>query len=359
MKVLLARTDRLGDVVLSLPAVDLLAAARPDWEIHLMVSPAAVPLVERHPRIARIWTWSEDLDATERQALGAALRRAGFAAAVLLQYRRELALLLRGAGIGRRYGPWSRLTSWFLLNRGTWQARSRRAGHESDLGAALVAALAGVPAGAAPLPRLHPHPDAVAAGRAFRSERAPQAKTLAFVHPGSGGSALDWSPAQFAALASRLAARPGWRVFVTGAGRDAAAVAAMRPGLDERVDVLLDAFELRELLGILAAGDVFVGPSTGPLHMASALDLATVGLYPPVRTMAPGRWGPRGRWVRALVPDVACPARRTCRGQRCRHWNCLDGITIDAVAAAAAALAQERRPTPAQESPAHREESTR
>ncbi|MBE0565407.1 MAG: glycosyltransferase family 9 protein, partial [Krumholzibacteria bacterium] len=295
----MTRTDRLGDVVLSLPAVDLLAGARPDWELHLMVAPAAVPLVEGRPGLARVWTWRDDLEPPRRRALRQELRAAGFGAAVLLQYRRELAALLKDAGIARRHGPLSHPSSWFLLNAGQRQARSRGDAHEADLGTELVARLAGVAATAAPLPRLHPRPEVLAEGRAFRAERAPDAATVAFVHPGSGGSALDWAPRRFAALASALAGRPGWRVFVTGAGRDAAAVAALRPGLDPRVEVLLDACDLRGLVGLLAAGDVFVGPSTGPLHMASALDLATVGLYPPVRTMAPVRWGPRGRWARA------------------------------------------------------------
>ncbi|MFN2371842.1 MAG: glycosyltransferase family 9 protein [Candidatus Krumholzibacteriia bacterium] len=339
----MTRTDRLGDVVLSLPAVDLLVAARPDWEVHLMVAPGAVPLVQGRPGLARVWTWRDDLAPAARRTLRDELRAEGFGAAVLLQYRRELALLLRAAGIAGRHGPLSRVSSWFLLDRGRRQARSRHDAHEADLGADLVAALAGVPAARAPAPRLHPGPGALAAGRALRAERAAGAATVAFVHPGSGGSTLDWAPVRFAAVASRLAAQPGWRVFVTGAGRDAGAVAAMAPDLDRRVEVLLDACDLGGLLGLLAAGDVFVGPSTGPLHMASALDLAAVGIYPPVRTMAPGRWGPRGRWTRALVPDVGCPARRACRGRRCAHWNCMDRIGPDAVAAAAVALAERRQ----------------
>ena len=68
---------------------------------------------------------------------------------------------------------------------------------------------------------------------------------------------------------------------------------------------------------------------------------------------------PRGRWVRALVPDVVCPARRTCLGERCGAWNCLDGIATDAVTAAVVTLAEQRRSPPASEAPAHREESTR
>ncbi len=343
MKVLLTRTDRLGDLVLSLPAVDLLARARPDWELHLMVAPAARPLVAHHPGLARVWTWRDDLAPAERRTLGEALRREAFDAAVLLQYRRELAMLLRGAGVRRRHGPWSKPSSWLLLNRGVRQARSRRDAHEADLNTALVAALLGPDAGPASLPRLHPAPDALAAGREFRRARAGDADVVAFVHPGSGGSALDWAPERFAALAGILAARPGWKVFVTGAGGDAAAVAAVQRQLDPRVEVLLDAFDLAGLLGVLAAGDVFVGPSTGPLHLAAALDLAAVGLYPPVRTMAPGRWGPRGRWTETLVPAVDCPANRTCLGARCPHWNCLNGLEPAAVAAVAVALAERRR----------------
>jgi len=359
VKVLLTRTDRLGDLVLSLPAVDLLARARPGWEIHLMTAPAARPLVAHHPGLARVWTWRDDLAPAARRELRDALRREAFDAAVLLQYRRELAMLLRDAGIRRRHGPWSKPSSWLLLNRGVRQARSRRDAHEADLNTALVAPLAGPDArrDAGP-PRLHPGPEALAAGREFRRTRADDAAVVAFVHPGSGGSALDWAPERFAELAGTLAARPGWKVFVTGAGRDAAAVAAVQRQLDPRVEVLLDAFDLAGLLGVLAAGDVFVGPSTGPLHMAAALDLATVGLYPPVRTMAPGRWGPRGRWTAALVPAVDCPARRYCRGARCPHWNCLDGLAPAAVAEQAAALAERRRTEAAAAPSPDREEAS-
>lgn len=342
MKVLLTRTDRLGDLVLSLPAVDQLAAARPDWEIHLMVAPAAVPLVEHHPRLARVWTWDDGMGVAAQRVLRDELRAEGIAAAVMLQYRRELALLLREAGIGRRHGPWSKTSSWLLLNRGRWQARSRRTAHEADLGAELVAALAGPDAGPLLLPRLYPDPQALDRGLAFRRERAAGAEIVAFVHPGSGGSALDWAPAGFAALASVLADRPRWQVFITGAGADAAAIGAMDGLLDPRVEVVLDAWDLRGLLGVLAAGDVFVGPSTGPLHMAAALDLATIGLYPPVRAMAPDRWGPRGLWAEALVPAVACPARRTCRGVGCTHWNCMDGLDPGVVAETIVALASRR-----------------
>jgi ADP-heptose:LPS heptosyltransferase len=93
---------------------------------------------------------------------------------------------------------------------------------------------------------------------------------------------------------------------------------------------------------------VFLGPSTGPLHLASALGLAAVGIYPPVPAMSPRRWGPRGRWNRVLVPEVACPGRHACRLERCPLYNCLDQVSVAAMLAAMRVVVGERdgRPAP-------------
>ena len=341
MKILVTRTDRLGDLVLSLPVVADLKSADPAWEVHVMVAPASVPLVEHDPALGRVWTWHDAMEPAARDKLGRDLQAAGFDVVVMLQFRRELATLLRKAGIPRRYGPWSKWSSWWLLNRGQRQHRSRRERHEMehnrDLGRRLLRDEGRPTPPETGGPRLHLGADQLRLTRAFRQELAPGGERIVFVHPGSGGSALDWEPARFAAVANRLAAA-GHRVCVTGAGGDAPVVGEVATGLDPAVTVLLDRYDLREFLAVLAAGDLFVGPSTGPLHLAAALGVETLGLFPPVRTMHPDRWGPHGPHGpagRNLVPAVDCPARRVCRGQRCPHYNCMDGIAVAAVAATA------------------------
>jgi ADP-heptose:LPS heptosyltransferase len=348
LKILVARTDRLGDLVLSLPVFAAGRAARPDWDFHALVSPACAPLVEDDPNVSSVWTWSEGAGAAEDAELVARLRAERFDAALLLHFRAPLARLLVKAGIRRRYGPWSKPASWLLLNRGVWQRRSRGGRHEMDLNLALLERLVGDGRLEAAPPRLHLAGAKEELGRAFRREEAPGARVVAFVHPGSGGSALDWEPARFAAVAGALAALPGWRVFVTGQGHDGPAVRAMQAAaLDPRVGILLDRHALREFLGVLSAGDVFIGPSTGPLHLAGALGLAVVGIYPPVPAMSPQRWGPRGRWNRVLVPGVDCPGRHACRLERCPLHNCLDEVTVPAALAAVRAVMGERDGLPA------------
>jgi ADP-heptose:LPS heptosyltransferase len=191
MKVLVARCDRLGDLVLSLPALAWLAQARPDWEIHALVAPGAVPLIEHDPAVAAFYTWN----GLDEPRLLANLVAERYDAAVLLQYQAPLARLLRRAGIPRRYGPWSKPSSWWYLNRGSWQRRSRRARHESDFNLELVHRLAGTAQPTAiPDPILHLGEVQLEIGRRFRREEAAGAEVVAFVHPGSGGSALDWAP---------------------------------------------------------------------------------------------------------------------------------------------------------------------
>ena len=341
MKVLLVRCDRLGDLVLALPAFAWLRRSRPDWEIHALVASVAAPLVEHDPNLDAFYTW----DGTDDVALAGRLADEEYDAAVLLQYQTPLARLLRAARIPRRYGPLSQWSSWLLLNRGRWQRRSRHQRHERDYNLDLMRTVAGrqVVATAVTAPRLYLSDVQREAGRSFRAETAGGAETVAFVHPGSGGSALDWDPRHFATVANALAQRPGWRVFVTGSHLDRLVLDALAPALIADVEVVAERYPLRDFLGVLSAGDVMIAPSTGPLHVAAALGLAVMGLYPPAPTMSPGRWGPLGRWAEAVTPPVDCPARRHCLLEECLLHNCLEGIVPSGVIDVAIDLVDQRR----------------
>jgi heptosyltransferase-3 len=342
LKVLIVRTDRLGDLVLSLPVFEDIKSARPDWEVQAMVAPGSVPLVENDPHIEAVWTWTGDESDQELTDLESRLRRENFDAVVILQYQLKLARLMKKVGISRRYGPLSKGSSWLLLNRGSWQSRSRGRRHEMEHNLALARRLTGGwlnqfrPSGRDfPEPRLHLTEGQQGIGEDFRRTEAEGAETVVFVHPGSGGSALDWEPARFAGVANALARKKGWRVFVTGSSADSATVAAVAAHLDREIGILLDRFSLREFMGVLSVGDLFIGPSTGPLHIAAAVGCATVGLFPPVVTMSPDRWGPRGPLSSALVPEVICPARRVCLAEKCILYNCMTRIFDEQVVEAA------------------------
>lgn len=328
MKVLVTRTDRLGDLVLSLPVFDFIRSRRPDVEIHALVAPGSVPVVENVPGLEKIWTWLPG-DACLRRDLIRNFSREKFDAVIMLQYHQELATLLKKSHIPQRVGPLSKFSSWFQLNKGLRQKRSRCQHHEMVYNLQLAEKLVGKDPQIdlnEMQPRIAVGPPQCEVGHDFRQEFGCPNETVVFVHPGSGGSALDWEPEKFAGVANSLASLPEFRVFVTGAGDDADVIQALTSHLTPEVSVLLDRFELRDFLGVLATGDLFIGPSTGPLHLAAALGLATVGIYPPVPTMSPQRWGPRGIMTRTVVPGVKCPSDRFCYLEKCEHHNCLKNL---------------------------------
>ncbi|MFH1842046.1 MAG: glycosyltransferase family 9 protein [bacterium] len=337
MKVLVARTDKIGDVVLSLPVLGYLKERHPDWSVQVLVAPVALPLVENDPAVTAIWTYRDE----DREILARKLAVERFDAAILLYYHKPLAVLLRKIKVPRRVGPLSKWSSWLLLNRGVWQQRSRGRRHESEYNLQLAQKLAGTD-GAVPEPKIHLTAGQQQIAREFRARFAPAGQTVLFVHPGSGGSALNWSPARYAAVANGLAANPRNRVLVTGGPEDAETITAMSGELESGVEVIAGQNTLREFLGVLAGGDCFLGPSTGPLHMAGALGLAVVGLYSPLPTQSEARWGPRAETHRVISPAVCCPGRLVCCGERCRHWNCMDLVTVEAVVTATNELLQER-----------------
>ncbi len=344
MKVLIARTDKLGDLILSLPVFAYLKDKYPRWEIHVMVAPEAVPLVENNPHLKSIWTWSPDMSVGQLQDLKNRLQTEEFDIGILLHYKRELATLFWSAGIKPRYGPRSSFSSWFLLNKGIRLSDSCNTWHQVDCNLKLICDLLenDFKQGEVPNPELYPTDGLLEVGRKFRKLEAPLAETVIFIHPGSGDKVLDWDPERFAGVANVLAGKSGCQVFITGEGVDRPFISDLEPRLKTEVTVLLDRYNLRDFMGVLSAGDVFIGPLTGPLHMAAALGLATVGLFPPIPSLKAHRWGPKGFWNIDLQPSVECPVQSTCLGTDCSHYNCMMGIYETDVIRAALDLATVR-----------------
>jgi ADP-heptose:LPS heptosyltransferase len=57
----------------------------------------------------------------------------------------------------------------------------------------------------------------------------------------------------------------------------------------------------------IACADLFIAGSTGPLHIAAAIDVPTVGFFPRKRSATPLRWKPinaEGRHIAFCPPEA-------------------------------------------------------
>lgn len=341
-RVLVARLDSMGDVLLAGPAVRAVARAA---DVVMLCGPRGAEAGSLLPGVRDVMVWdapwiSDPAPPVTGGRIDQLIHRVRAArvdeAVILTSFHQSplpLALVLRLAGIGRIAGASVDYAGSLLDVR-------LRPGEDlpEDIPevdrACAIAEAAGFPAEADRRLRVRDIPDAaplVGEGR------------YTVLHPGAAVGARRWPAEGFAATA-RLLAEAGRRVVVTGSDgeRDIAALVAGAGGPDA-VD-LAGACDLRLLAGVLAGADAVVVGNTGPAHLAAAVGTPVVSLFSPVVPAI--RWAPYGVPV-ALLGDQDAP----CRGTRARDCPvpghpCLAGVAPEEVATAAVRLADAQKADP-------------
>lgn len=309
MRVLLVRVDRLGDVLLTTPAFS--QVVRSGAEVDLLLAPPVAELLAGFEGVQNIWSWRPEEGVG---AWAARLKERRYDVAVLFEMQTRVAAAVWRAGIPIRVGPLGKLPSYLFLNRGLRQKRSQVRKHEAEYGLDLLAH-AGLGASRPPLlPTL---------GRKVQTAGA---RAGVAVHPGMGGSALNWPEDRYRELVAALRAQ-GVEVQVT-AGPSEETLARRVAG--ESGAQVRAGLSLSGLAELYAGAAVVVAPSTGPLHLATAVGTPVLGIYPPIRVQSAKRWGPLGTRVRVLAPEVTCPEVFKCAGARCAYFDCMTGLTVEA-----------------------------
>lgn len=164
------------------------------------------------------------------------------------------------------------------------------------------------------------------------------------LHPGASVPSRRW-PIEGFARAARLLAEEGHRLVLTGDEADLPLTAVVSREAPGAVD-LAGACTLPQLAGVLAGADAVVVGNTGPAHLASAVGTPIVCLFSPVVPAV--RWAPRGVPVRVLGDQQAA-----CRDTRARSCPvpghpCLSEVSAEQVVAAVReVMAQARTETDA------------
>ena len=331
----LIRTDRIGDLVLSLPVAEAIKEASPGSYIAFVVSPY-------NAAIARACTFVDDVIEYEEKAdrpgglvrLTRALRSGAFDAAVFMRPTLRAALAAALAGVPVRVGTAFRFYSLLFTHR-VREHRKHAEKHESQFNMGLIASVLG-PQRAGHRPRIEIDPASRRFAEGVMRDLGLERRNFALLHPGSGGSARNLPPGGYAWLADYIEGELGMKtVFTSGPGEGP---------LIERIDSLRGTQSLKvpgpagliDLAGLIENAAVFISGSTGPMHIAAAVGTPTLSFFSPVRSTSPRRWAPLTDRGRVLMPPVPeCP---TCIGEKCEYYDCMDLIERTAVREAARAL---------------------
>lgn len=341
--ILVVRTDRIGDVVLSLPMISVLKANFPSARITMLLRSYTKELAEGQPGLEAILLYDERGRLKPFWKMRSELHRSRFDVVILAYPTFRLALLMVLAGIPVRVGTGYRWYS-FLLNRRVYEHRKTAEKHELEYNLSLLKRIGAV-FDRYEMPRLVLSDQHARVAEQIRKELGllPGDRVIV-LHPGSGGSARDWSPSRFAQLGSEIVRR-GYRVVVTGGPGEDALVQRVVSDAGSGVLPLVNRLSLNELAAFLRTVDLFVSNSTGPLHIAAAMGTPVIGFYPPMRACSPQRWGPYTEKKTIFVPDPnACPR---CHGRPCQGNDCMDLITVSEVMQSVERMLQANSPQPA------------
>ncbi len=282
-RIIISRTDRIGDVVLSLPSFVSLKKCFPACELTAFVRDYTSDVVSSCPDVDRVVTYDPDESIFTTVSK---MKRVHADSILILYPRLRLAVAAFLARIPIRVGTAYRWYS-FLFNRRVREHRKDSVKSEAEYNLSLVEAI-GCNAKALET-NLRIDEKGICKAKDFLNRK--QIDKFAVVHPGSGGSAADWSPAHFKSLCERITDELQIHVVVTGSKTENDLCASIAEGIPNCVNSA-GKFTLVEFIALLSLASLFVSNSTGPIHLAAAAGTPVVGIYPNNKPMTPKRWAP-------------------------------------------------------------------
>ena len=302
--IIISRVDNLGDVVLSLPVAGVLKEIYPDSRIAFLGNFYTQPLIESSGHIHSFLDWSDIVNLPPSERLNV-FKSVNADIIVHVFPRYEIARLAAKAKIPLRIGTSRRFFHWPYCNRKVNIARRESDLHESQLNLKLL-----VPLGAkeryplSEIPKYYGLTKIEALRSGLKSLLSDTRANL-ILHPKTKGSAREWGIDNYSRLVELLPVA-AYKIFITGTNDDGRAIKGFLKRYDNRIVDLTGEMTLKELISFIHAADGLVAASTGPLHIAAALNKFALGLYAPMRPIHAGRWAPVGRNAEFLMIDRIC-----------------------------------------------------
>lgn len=305
-KIIVARTDRIGDLALTIPLFASLRAHYPNGSIAALTRDYTRDIALSRPDlIDEVISFEAPTSHVPYRLFGkltCELKTRRFDLAIIAFSNFTVAALIAISKIPIRIGPASKLAQIFLTHR-IRQNRSESDRGESEYNLELLG-----PLGIEPCRDFQLKTDRKLDPRKLFPDYE-NGDLLIGIAPNCGGSALNWPPERYGELIDLLASGK-WReskIVLIGAPTDEDAIdralgKSLRHASARLAKYITDG-SIRDLLGALQSLSILIAPSTGPLHLASALGIKTVGLYSDIKTQSPKRWGPLGANSRVLTPN--------------------------------------------------------
>ena len=325
-KVLLIRTDRIGDVVLTTPIIKILRHHLPQAKISFMVSSKTQDVVSDHPYLDEIIIYDEHKKHRGLRGIlkfSQYLRNKKFDCAIIFNPRRKTHWISALAGIPIRIG-YNRKHGFLLTHRfkdRKEEEKKSEAFYNEDLLAALNIKSSHSTELYFPLrPAARQKIDALLASKTIQTP-------YVVINVSSGCPSKTWPDNNFLNLCHLIYHRLHLHIALIGRQ-------AICDRIKQQAQVPLVSFS--ETLTLLELGCLFkkavlhITNDTGPMHIASALGLPVVSIFGRTRLgLGPVRWAPLKGENIVLQKNIGC---NPCLAHHCQlDFDCLKATKVEEV----------------------------
>ena len=279
-RILVVRTDRVGDVVFITPAIRELRRTFPDAFIATLTQPHTKNILINNPYLNEILT--DDLSKDSFWKVVKTIRKYKFTDALLMVPTERAAYQLFFAGINNRVGIGHKLYEIITGMKSVSRNNYIPLRHEADYCMDLARKI-GVVTDNYTLQIFVTDKEKEEAVKILEENRTGKNDFKIFLHTGSLGSAPNWSEEKYFQLIKLLLEKykdNRVKIILTAREMSDAFVSNLMV-LDSGRIINLSARlnDLRDMIKTIALADIFIGPSTGPLHIADALERKCIGIH--------------------------------------------------------------------------------
>lgn len=329
-RILITRTDRLGDVVLSTPVVRHVRKLYPEAYIAFMVKPQNKDVVAHNPHIDEVITY--DKTGREKSAWSTLkfafyLKKKNFDTAIALHPTNRVHIMFFLAGIPVRIG-YARKMGWLLTEKAP-HLKQKGDKHEVDYNLDLLA-FAGMDIS-----------DADRKPYIITSREEKQLIDSVFldmgikrdiiaIHAGASCPSKRWPPEEFAKVADTLCQKYGMDIVIVGGDETSSISERVLNNMKNKAFDLTGTLLIGELAELLSRAKLFISNDSGPVHVAASIGTPVISIFGRKDPgLSPKRWGPLGAKGRVLHKDPGC---EICLAHACeKGFKCLEAITKEDV----------------------------
>lgn len=327
-RILIVRTDRVGDVVMITPMIREIRKTYPDSFIATLTNTNTDDILINNPNLdLRI---TDDLEKKSFWQVVKKLKEWKFTHGLLVMPTKRAAYQMFLAGIRNRIGVGRKLYEVITFMKSISRNKYIPLRHESDYCMDLARAIGIQTENLTPEIFLSKE-EKQFGNMLLKKEGAAEDDFKIIIHTGSGNSSRNWSEEKYFSLIKNvLYAYKEAKIILTAK--------EMTESLKKKIDLLNSKRiipadnlikRLRDLICLIANTNLLISSSTGPLHIAAALNIKTTGLYCHRRMNCATHWGALGKnSINLEVTKQYCDSHCSSDKEVCEFE---DGISIDEV----------------------------